>query len=57
MICDRCNREVHPWPLERGNSCSPPDWVHCIRNDEAALRQITDEWLREHVVVIHVKGF
>lgn len=32
-ICDKCGREVKPWPLERGNRCSPKDWVYCIRND------------------------
>lgn len=37
MNCPRCRREIHPWPLERGNRCSPNDWKHCIRNDDAAL--------------------
>lgn len=33
MTCPKCNREVNPWPLERGSRCSPEDWVYCIRND------------------------
>jgi hypothetical protein len=33
MTCERCGREVHPWPLERGARCSPRTWAMCIRND------------------------
>lgn len=29
--CDRCGREVRPWPLERGDRCAPKDWTYCIR--------------------------
>lgn len=29
--CDRCGREVRPWPLERGDRCAPQGWVYCIR--------------------------
>ena len=32
-ICSRCSREIHPWPLKRGNLCSPKLWAYCIRND------------------------
>lgn len=33
MICAKCKRAVHPWPLQRGDRCSPKSWVYCIRND------------------------
>jgi hypothetical protein len=29
--CDRCAREVRPWPLERGDRCAPKGWAYCIR--------------------------
>lgn len=29
--CDRCKRELRPWPLKRGDRCSPKDWAVCIR--------------------------
>lgn len=29
--CDRCKREVRPWPLERGDRCAPKGWAYCIR--------------------------
>jgi len=32
-ICDRCGREINPWPLPRGARCSPREWAMCIRND------------------------
>lgn len=31
MTCERCGREMRPWPLKRGDRCSPKDWVACIR--------------------------
>lgn len=31
IICPRCGRENHPWPLKRADVCSPKDWAHCIR--------------------------
>lgn len=33
MKCDKCGRQVNPWPLKRGSRCSPEDWFYCIRND------------------------
>lgn len=29
--CSKCGRELRPWPLNRGNLCSPARWVYCIR--------------------------
>jgi hypothetical protein len=29
--CPRCNRPLGTWPLQRPNTCSPKDWVYCIR--------------------------
>lgn len=29
--CPRCKRPQNPWPLERGDRCSPKDWAVCIR--------------------------
>jgi hypothetical protein len=35
-ICTRCKRELRPWPLERGDRCSPKRWAHCIRRLQGA---------------------
>lgn len=35
--CPRCDREAVGWPLERGDRCSPRDWVYCIRQPELIL--------------------
>lgn len=40
--CDRCKRELSPWPLARGNKCSPKGWVSCIRNDDAAMLAVME---------------
>lgn len=29
--CSRCGRPNRPWPLERGDRCSPVEWAVCIR--------------------------
>ena len=31
VTCDRCKREMRPWPLRRADVCSPKDWAYCIR--------------------------
>ena len=33
MICPRCAREIHPWPLGYRARCSAREWRYCIRND------------------------
>ena len=30
-VCPRCGRELRPWPLERGDKCSPKRWAYCTR--------------------------
>jgi len=43
MICPRCKREVHSWPLDRGDRCAPKDWVHCIRPTSAVVERTVRE--------------
>ncbi len=31
VVCPRCKREIDPWPLQRGDRCSPKHWKYCIR--------------------------
>lgn len=37
--CRRCHREAHGWPLNRGDRCSPRNWVHCIRDPYVVLAE------------------
>ena len=30
MRCERCGRELHPWPTGNHRTCAPKWWVHCI---------------------------
>lgn len=41
--CMVCKRTVNPWPLERGDRCSPKDWASCIRPFDSPKVVIT--WL------------
>lgn len=41
IVCDRCGRDVHPWPARRPDSCAPAHWQRCIRDpwENGAVRE------------------
>ena len=45
-VCRRCKREAHGWPLRRGDRCSPPIWIHCIRDPFTVMNENITEGTR-----------
>lgn len=36
LICAKCKRPCHPWPLHRpGDHCAPKSWARCISHKNA----------------------
>lgn len=39
VICPRCKREAHGWPVLRADVCSPKNCKHCIRQPENVVKK------------------